>query len=540
MKRIWFLGAIMSLCALPLYADTYPQQSGVDAQHYVFRITLLTGDSNEIHGEATVTLRVASNVRKLFLDLASATPKGSGMTVTGVTSAGHAVVFTHSDNRLQLPVPVGLAAGQDITFVIRYRGIPANGLRLLNNIHGDRTAFSENWYNNARQWLPIIDHPADKATGEFIITTKADYQVIGNGALMEQLDLPAGQRRTHWKQSVPISSWLYAIGVARFIVKQGGTVRGVPLSFWAFPQDAEKGLAALERDAKGSFEFFSEQIGPYSYEKLAHIEAAGIGGGTEHASNIFYGEESITTGNGPVVHETAHQWFGNSVTENSWNDVWLSEGFATYFALLYFEHAHGRDKFVDGVRSSRDTVLQFEKEQPNTPVVHFNLNESAQSPLNPLVYEKGAWTLHMLRKLVGTETFWRGIRQYYKSHLNGLASTDDFRRVMEQVSGQDLSWFFRQWLNRSGVPSIGGSWRYDALAKQIVVTVKQTQAAELYRFSLDIGISQAGGSPSRVLQMHVTGRDTTAVFASDVEPASVVLDPNVWLLAEFGAFNRAR
>ncbi|MES2675773.1 MAG: M1 family aminopeptidase [Pseudomonadota bacterium] len=538
MKLIWFFSAILTLGALPLCADTYLRQAGVDAQHYVFRLTLLTGDSNEIQGEATVTLRVAGNVRKLFLDLTSVTPKGNGMVVTGVTSAGQAVVFKHSDDRLQLVVPAVSKAGQDIIFVIKYHGIPDNGLRLLNNIHGDRTAFSENWNNNARQWLPMIDYPADKATGEFIITTKADYQVIGNGALLEQLDLPGGQRRTHWKQSVPISSWLYAIGVARFIVKQGGTVRGVPLSFWAFPQDAEKGLAALERDAKGSFEFFLEHIGPYAYEKLAHVEAAGISGATEHATNIFYGEESITAGNGPIVHETAHQWFGNSVTENSWNDVWLSEGFATYFALLYVEHAYGLDEFVDGLRVSRDTVLQFEKARPNIPVVHVNLNESA-SPLNSLVYEKGAWTLHMLRNLVGTETFWRGIRQYYKSQMNGLASTDDFRSVMEQVSGQELSWFFLQWLNRSGVPSVSGSWRYDAVAKQIVITVRQTQAVEPYRFSLDIGVFQMPGSPPRVLQMQVTGRETTAKFAVDAEPASVVLDPNVLLLAEFGGFDRA-
>lgn len=525
----------------PLCADTYLRQSGVDAQHYVFRITLLMGDSSEIQAEATVTLRlIASNVRKLSLDLTSATPDGDGMTVAGVTSAGQPVVFTHSNNRLQLTVPARQKAGHDITYVITYRGIPRNGLRLLNNIHGDRTASSENWYNNARQWLPVIDHPADKATGEFIITTKADYQVIGNGALMEQLDLPGGLRRTHWKQSAPISSWLYSIGVARFIVKHGGTVRGVPLSYWAFPQDAKKGLAALEHDAKGSFEFFSEHVGPYAYEKLAHVEAAGIGGGTEHASNIFYGEKSITAGNGPVVHETAHQWFGNSVTANDWNDAWLSEGFATYFALLYFEHANGRDAFVDGIRSSRDTVLQSEKTQPNTPVVHVNLNEAIQSPINSFVYEKGAWTLHMLRQLIGTETFWRGIRQYYKSYMNGLASTDDFRRVMEQVSGQDLTWFFRQWLNRSGVPIVEGSWRYDAAAKQIVVLVRQTQVAELYRFSLDIGLSQMANTPPRVLRMQVTGRETTASFSSDVEPASAVIDPNVWLLAEFGAFTRTR
>lgn len=539
MKITWLLGAIMALFAIPLWADTYPRQPAVDAQHYVFRITLLTGDSDEIQSEATVTLRVLdSKLRKLFLDLTSVTPDGKGMKVAGVTSAGEPVAFTHSGNRLHLPVPKGVKAGQDITFVITYRGIPGSGLRLRNNIHGDRTAFSESWYNNARQWLPMIDHPSDKASGEFIITTKSDYQVISNGALMEQLDLPGGQRRTHWKQSEPISSWLYSIGIARFIVKQAGLVRGVPLSYWVFPQDAEKGLATFEEHARGSFEFFSDHIAPYPYEKLAHVEAMGLVGGMECASNIFYGEDSVTVGIAPTVHETAHQWFGNSVTESDWNDVWLSEGFATYFALLYFEHASGRDVFVNWVRSNRNLVLQFEREQPNTPMVHVNLNESTDSPLNILVYEKGAWTLHMLRYLIGTETFWQGIREYYKIHMNGLASSDDFRRVMERVSGRDLSWFFHQWLNRSGVPVVGGNWRYDAIAKQIVVTIKQTQAAEPYRFTLDVGVSATANTPVKVLQIQVTGRDTVATFPADVEPASVVLDPNVWLLAEFGEFTK--
>ncbi|MBP8274505.1 MAG: M1 family metallopeptidase [Acidobacteria bacterium] len=533
------------LCVLPttpqaaLGTDTYPRQSGVDAQHYVFRLTLLTSDSNEIQGEASVTLRLASaGIRDVLLDLTSATPDGKGMTVTGVSVAGRPVTFTHDRDRLRVPVPAGIAAGQDVTFTISYHGIPGNGLRLLNNIHGDRTAFSENWYNRARQWLPTIDHVGDKASGEFIITTRAEYQVISNGTIVEQRDLAAGLRRTHYVQTAPISSWLYSLGVAKFVVKYGGVSRGVPLSYWAFPQDEVKGLAALEKDARGSFEFFSDRVGPYAYDKLAHVEAAGMGGGTEHVSNIFYGEKSVTVGSAPVVHETAHQWFGDAVTESDWNDVWLSEGFATYFTLLYTEFAGGRDAFVDGLRRSRDTVLRTEKSTPNTPVVHVNLNEATTSPNNSLVYQKGAWMLHMLRDTIGTEPFWRGIRQYYERHMNSTASTQDLRRVMEQVSGQDLSWFFAQWLTRSGVPAVEGSWRYDAAAKQIVVTVRQTQTAEPYRFSLGVGVSAAGGAPPRVHAMAVTGRETTLRIPSEAEPAAVSLDPGVWLLADFGTFQK--
>jgi aminopeptidase N len=526
--------------ASALGADTYPRQPGIDARHYAVRLSLLTSDSNEIQAVATVTLRIVTpGTREAVLDLTSATPDGKGMTVTSVTAEGRVVPIEHRDNRLHLPVPAGTIAGQDVIFTISYHGAPGNGLRLLNNIHGDRTAFSENWYNRARQWLPMIDHPADKATGELIVTTRADYQVVSNGVIIEQLDLPGGLRRTHWKQDVPISSWLYSLGVARFIVRQGGIVRGVPFSYWAFPQDADKGLTALEKDARGSFEFFSDRVGPYAYGKLAHVEAAGMSGGTEHVSNIFYGEKGVTVGNAAVVHETAHQWFGDAVTESDWNDVWLSEGFATYFTLLYTEYAGGRDAFVDGLRRSRNAVLRLEKSLPDTPVVHANFDEAATQPNNRLVYEKGAWTLHMLRDLIGGEPFWRGIRLYYQRHMNGVASTADLRRAMEEVSGQDLRWFFAQWLTRSGVPQVSGTWRYDSAARHIVMTVRQTQAGDPFRFSLGVGVSAASGSVPAVHQVQVTGRESTFSIPADAEPAAVVLDPGVWLLAELGTFQQA-
>ena len=519
-------------------ADTYPRQTGVDAQHYAFRLTLLTGEANEITGEATVRLRVVQpGTREAFLDLVTPRPDGKGMTVTAVTQAGKPVAFTHAGNRVRLPLD-NPTAGDELTYTIAYHGVPANGLRLLNNIHGERCAFSENWFNQARQWLPTIDHVADKATGEFIITTRAEYQVVGNGALVEELDLPNGLRRTHWSQDTPISPWLYALGVARFVVRHGPVVRGVPLSFWAFPQDSEKGLAALQREARGSFEFFSDRVGPFPYDKLAHVEAAGMGGGMESATNIFYGEKSVTAGSAPVVHETAHQWFGNAVTESDWNDVWLSEGFATYFTLLYTEHAHGRDAFADGLRRSRDNVLRTEKSSPNTPVVHVNFNESGRAgPNTGLSYQKGSWVLHMLRDRIGTEAFWRGIRDYYRTHMNGVASTADLRRVMEEASGQDLASFFTQWLTRSGVPSIEGTWRYDAAARAVRVSIRQTQTAEPFEFPLDVGIAGSAG-PMRIVEMTVKGRESSMAIPSDVEPSSVTLDPNVWLLGEFAGIRK--
>lgn len=520
-----------------VYSDTYQRQPAIDAKHYRFELRLLSDDSNRIQGKAAVTLRIIDpSVKKLFLDLTSLQDSGTGMVVTNVSHSGNAVAFKHKDNRLYLPIPKGTQAEQQITYIIHYEGVPGGGLRLMNNLHGERTAFSENWHNNARQWLPTIDHLSDKATGEFIIETKADYQVIATGKLLQSRDVTGGLRRTHWQQAEPIASWLYAIGIAHFVVAGNAIVRGTPMSYWAFPQDDVTGLKALKRDAQGSFEFFAERIAPYPYAKLAHVQAAGVGGGTEHATNIFYGESDVADGRAPTVHETAHQWFGNSVTASDWDDVWLSEGFATYLALLYFEHTYGRDDFLGGIRRARDTVINYEHAHTNTPLVHNNLDEVQHSPLNPLVYEKGAWVLHMLRRQLGTDVFWQGLREYYKRHQHGLASSQDLRIAMEHVSGQQLATFFEQWLYRSGVPKIAGSWHYNSATKEVVLEIHQTQDSKPFQFELQLGFVHDGDYWPEFEKIQVSQRATRVALPLAKAPSSVILDPNVWLLAEFGEF----
>jgi aminopeptidase N len=283
--------------------------------------------------------------------------------------------------------------------------------------------------------------------------------------------------------------------------------------------------------------FFAERIGPYSYEKLANVEAAGLSGGTEHASAIFYGEKGVTKGRGPVVHEVAHQWWGNAVTERDWDDVWLSEGFATYFTLLFTEHASGRDAFVAGLRTSRATVLETERKLPDTPVVHRNLSDMSRV-LNPLVYQKAGWVLHMLRRLVGTDVFWQGIREYYGRYRNANASTEEFRAVMETAAGQELRWFFDQWLARPGTPRVEGSWRFDAARKQIDVELSQTIAGDPFRLPIEIGIVTKAGDLPRIERHELNQRRATFQIAADAEPAAVVLDPDTWLLMEAGPFVR--
>ena len=302
----------------------------------------------------------------------------------------------------------------------------------------------------------MIDHPYDKATGEFIVTAPAQYQVVANGLLHEEVG-SAERDATDALEAVRADRVL-ALRARRgaLLVRHYATSKGIPQQVWVFPQDAETGQRVFDFTGRRAFDFFSEQIGPYSYEKLAHVQAAGLGGGTEHATVIFYGEKGVASGNAPVVHEVAHQWWGNAVTERDWDDVWLSEGFATYFTLLYAEQFDGRDAFVRGLRSSRERILQLEKKTPDTPIIHRNLSDMRRV-LNQFVYQKGGWTLHMLRYNIGTDNFWDGIREYYRRYQNQNASTDDLRAVMERASGKDLRWFFSQWLTRSGVPALTGA-----------------------------------------------------------------------------------
>jgi aminopeptidase N len=516
-------------------ADTYQHQPGVDVINYVFQITL-TDVSDELIGTTTAEVRfLSSGIKSLEFDLTQNSGNGSGMTVTGVSSNGASLHFEHGQNRLRIDLPSPSVAGRITKCSIDYHGIPAAGLLISPDRYSQRSFFSNDWPDLARNWLPTIDHPSDKATDEMVVTAPAHYQVVSNGRKIEETDLPGGMRRTVWKESSPIPSWQYALGVARFAVEHVGEFRGVPVETWVMPQEREPGFEGFRDVTPGILEFFSDRIGPYPFEKLANVEANGVRGGMELASSIFYGYDRKAIGTIPwrqlVAHETAHQWFGDAVTERDWDDVWLSEGFATYFALLYLEHADGRDAFMDGLRKSRDQILAYQEKHPGATVVHPNLSDMSQI-LSPLIYQKGGWTLHMLRGVLNEGPFWAGIREYYRRYRYGNASTDDFRRVMEETSGKDLGWFFPQWLNRSGMPQLSGTWHYDAQARSLVVALDQTQAGAAFQMPVQVGIRTGGAEGLHIEEAFMNQKRQRFQIPLEHEPANVVLDPNLWLLMQ--------
>lgn len=583
--RAWLaLFAWIAVATLNCAADMYPRQPGIKILKYSFDVTL--GDeSDELMVKDVIDVQLlADSVRGFELDLCQLvttphapdrlnpclvppprpprgeqappatsppTSVGFGMTVTAVTVGDKQLEFRHESDRLRISFPQSTHAGQKLTITVSYHGKPATGLFVGKNKYGDRVFFTDNWPNKARNWLATIDHISVKVPKTITVTAPRKYQVISNGLLKEQTDLPDDLRRTVWEESLPIPSWQFSLAVAQMSVNYFGHADDVQFSAWLFPQDRDAGLKALDPLTQSVFEFYTSHVGPYSYEKLAHVEAAGGGGATEPATTIFY-----YTGFGAATHEMAHQWFGNAVTEADWDDVWLSEGFATYFNLLYTEHQQGRDAFLNGVRRSRKAAMEYALAHPADTVVHNNLrNDSEVFSNSTQIYQGGAMVLHTLRGLLGDDKFWAGIRLYSSRFRNASATTNDFRHAMEDAchaagdcssDNEDLSWFFREWLNHGGILDLKGNWHYDPQAKQVQVVLDQTQSQSLYRMPIEIGITvpasvtpqpevtgtragQNRGLQTRMATMLIDKQHNVVTLPMDTAPSDVQIDPNLWI-----------
>jgi aminopeptidase N len=249
----------------------------------------------------------------------------------------------------------------------------------------------------------------------------------------------------------------------------------------------------------------------------------------ENASAIFYAETELQGPNVdefPVAHEIAHQWWGDSVTPADWDDLWLSEGFATYFDTLFYEHVEGPEALRRRMAEAAERVVKLQAKRPG-PVVDPSVTDP-QKKLNGLVYQKGAWVLHMLRHRLGDEAFFRGMREHYRRHAGGNATTEDLRQVLEATTGESLETFFRQWLHRSGMPELRVTWEWDETTGEAVVEVEQVQEGEPYETPLEIAFLSGGDAQKRTMSLR-EARDL-ARFALPAAPSGIEVDPDTWLL----------
>ncbi|WP_080237254.1 M1 family metallopeptidase [Spirosoma rigui] len=506
-------------------------QPGVDVLNYNFSLTI-SDSTNRIKGEATIRFTRADDRQTVWFDLieAKGDTAGGGMRVQDVRLPdGKSVPFSHRNDRVFINLPP--APGQPTELIISYAGTPARGLIISRNKFNERTFFGDNWPNNARNWIPVVDHPSDKATCSFTVNAPATYRVIANGKFQDESPLPNGRKRTRWVENTPIPTKVMVIGAARFSVQEVGAVSGVPVQSWLYPNDSHKGFIDY-RPAKEILQYFIDKVGPYSYEKLANVQSTTVFGGMENASCIFYNEKIIVGRKDSDVeallaHEIAHQWFGNSATESDWSQLWLSEGFATYFSALYLEHAYGRDTLNAVLDQNKSQIFRYTALKPKGTVVD-SMTTNLNDLLNPLSYQKGGWVLHMLRHEVGDDAFWKGIRAYYTTYRNANARSSDLQTVMEKASGKQLDQFFQQWLYQPGYPEVVWGSRYDAAKQALVIDVRQAQkTGTIFTIPLTFSIRGANGRElSRTAKLTLTQQSQTFTVPVSGKPGSVVIDPD--------------
>ena len=534
MRHIYFF--LFSLFPYTILAkDPYPKNPNIDILNYKFEIHL-NDTSDIIYGSADIALNIKDSEDRVRLDLISQGKDGMGMEVKKVTFNGSEVSYSHDNDVLLIETGAFEYSSRDIINVV-YSGMPITGLIIGPNMHGDRTFFSDNWPNKARNWLPLVDHPYDKSTAEFVVIAPNHYQVISNGLLVEETNLNKELKKTHWKQSVPISCWLYALGVAEFAVDYVDYFEGKSIQTWVYKQDRDNGFYDFKIPTKHTMEFFSDYIGPFAYEKLANVQSNSVKGGMESATAIFYSDVSVTGDRSVrwrnvVIHEVAHQWFGNCVTEYDWDDVWLSEGFATYFTLMFREHAYGRDDFVNGLNDAKRLVYNHYKTDKESSIVHNNLKDMKDVLTYSLQYQKGAWVLHMLRNYIGEDNFRKGIRNYYKKYYNSTTTTNQFKTEMEVVSGMNLDTFFDQWLYKGGNMVLDGNWKFDEKKGRIEVNLNQVQNdGYLFEMPVELGILYNDKNLEKIQTVKLEKEKGRFYIASDSKPISIKIDPNTKLLA---------
>lgn len=504
-------------------------QKSIDVLHYQFQI--VASDTHDtIQGLADIRFRVLDDAASVSFDLVKMNGE-KGMKVTGIDGK-QIRGFSHMNEKLTVFfTPGALKKGDTATLSIAYRGIPANGLIISRNKFGQRTFFGDNWPNRAHHWLPCVDDPADKASVEFIVIAPDHYQVVANGILTEETNLPNATKLTHWKETVALPTKVMVIGIAQFAVQHIGVAADcIPVSSWIFPENKKEGFYDYAT-AKDVLNWHINYIGPYAYKKLANVQSKTMFGGMENASAIFYYEGSVTGNRSEEElqsHEIVHQWFGNHATEKSFAHLWLSEGFATYLTHLYTESKYGTDSLNKRMAADRAGVLEFVSSS-HRPVV--DTTSDYMRLLNANSYQKGGWILHMLRRELGDIVFHKSIRDYYAAYGGKNADSQDLQQIFENNAGIKLDGFFEQWLHRPVNPKLEISWKFLPGNTSIEVMVSQLQEGQAFSFPLELGFDYKGKS-AEVKEISISKKTETISIPVAPGLESVSADPNVSLLFE--------
>ncbi|MFN2578128.1 MAG: M1 family metallopeptidase [Pyrinomonadaceae bacterium] len=490
---------------------------------------------NQISARADILLEVmAQNLTKVDFDFGE-------LPIDSVLVAGANAKFERTPETLNVMLTAPAKRGDKLNVTVNYHGHPKDGLIFAKDADGKMSATGDNWPNRVHYWIPTLDHPSAKATVTFTVSAPQRYEVLANGKF---ITLIGNAATSHWKfeETKPIPPYCMVVAVNEGAIINSPDYATTNLLYNVPERDrdyASKGFSP----AAPALALYSQTIAAYPYEKLALIIGATQFGGMENSSAIVFpsnlfsrrANDRMSARFGVparieevVAHEIAHQWFGDSVTESTWADLWLSEGFATYFAGLFVEKYDGEDAFHEYMRNAAQKYFNYEK-QTKTPI-HDEATTDLMKLLNPNNYEKGAWVLHMLRSQLGDEAFFKGLRNYYNAHVSANASTDDLRGALEKASGKNLKEFFAQWVYRTGHPRYRALWEVNGDGTALKITVSQLQDGEAFLDPLPIEITVDG---AKVRQMiYPKSKIATLTIPLKGKLSATEFDPDETLLKE--------
>jgi len=533
---------------LPVYNPSYRRE--IDLLHMSLSVSF--DFSNEtVIGNAILSCKAYwSPVKRFRLD-------AQGFDINAITSSGKPLVYEYDGKNLYINLERAYTRNESFDIAINYVAHPSinsaggssaitsdKGLFFIDPMNTDPKKPTQIWTqgeteHNSR-WFPTVDKPNERMTEEIFVTVDNKYKTLSNGILQDSKLNPNGTRTDHWTMKLPHAPYLVMLTIGEFYV-QKDQWENVPLEYWVEPEySADAKL--IYNNTPEMLGFFSNIFGvKYPWPKLSQVAVRDyVSGAMENTTAIIYGEfvqknaEALAKNSNDfiVAHEISHHWFGNYVTCESWSNLTLNEGFANYSEYLWFEHKYGLDKAemhrlseAEGYKGSAMTGVH--------PLIHYGYNKN-EDMFDAHSYNKGGLILHMLRKYLGDEAFFASLKKYLEKHAFTSVEADNLRQAFEEVTGQDLKWFWNQWFLASGHPAVTTTKTYDIEQKVLTIVCAQTQnqpeVPMVFQFPIRIDIYDKAGVKTS-FERFVNER--TSVFSFNVsEPSIVDIDPERILLCE--------
>ncbi|MCX3062694.1 M1 family metallopeptidase [Streptomyces beihaiensis] len=419
---------------------------GFDARHYTLDVAYHPG-TGRLDGRTTLTARATESLSSFDLDLRK-------LTVTKVEVNGRRAHFTRTGDELRITPARPLHKGRTFRATVTYHGVPEplGGPIVFGSKYGwmktDDGVFVACEPNAASTWFPSSDHPSDKATYDIRIKAPTGLTGVSNGRLVATYETDHGADTVHhWRESRPMATYLATATIGKFDVRTGTTPAGTPIYVATDPTLEGKSDVDVYGVTAEATDYWSKVFGPYPFEETGAIvdNMPQAGFSLEVQSKPVY---SAVRSESTIVHELAHQWFGDSVSVEDWSDIWLNEGFATYAQWLWSEHK--------GTRSAHDSFLRAYRSIPaDSGFWQVKVADPKRDTMfSGAVYERGAMTLQMLRERIGDRAFFRLLPAWTRLHRYGNADTSDFIALAEKISGKPLAGLFHTWLYSTGKPRL--------------------------------------------------------------------------------------